>query len=156
MTGRILLVLIGLAMLGVSACTASEESSVPTTDGTNGTPPSEAAFAADAAMQALPEGYADCGTVSLSSGWPTTTAYFAEVRGQCIAEALVSGDPAQQSFSGRDDAGGIVGTIVRVNGPRDVVVIDYRIDVNGTVASSETTCADLDSAGIGPPTCSEA
>ncbi|MGI9666534.1 MAG: hypothetical protein ACR2N2_05465 [Acidimicrobiia bacterium] len=151
MTSRILPVLVGLALF--CACTSADESSAPTTNGADGTPPSEAAVEANEAMQALPDGYADCGTVSLSSGWPTTTAYFAEVRGQCIAEAVITGNPSQQAFSGRDNEGGIVGTIVRVNGPGDIVVVDYRIDVTGTVASSESRCAKLDSTGVGPPTC---
>ena len=59
------------------------------------------------------------------------------------------------AFFGRDNEGGIAGLIVRVGGTDDITVIDYHIDPEGVVTSSETACVVLDTSGMGPPTCIE-
>ena len=153
MTRRLLPIVVGVVMFSATACGTSDQRADPTTVGDSGIPASDSAVAADEALRAVPDGYTDCGSVSLSSGWPTTTMYSAEMRGQCIADAQVSGDPAQQAFSGRDNIGGIVGTITRVNGLGDFTVINYRIDEAGSATTTETTCTEFDTESSGPPTC---
>ncbi len=86
-------------------------------DPQEGTAPTPAALEADTAIRAIPDDYTDCGDTNLSSGWPTTTAFFPEVDAECIMAATDSGEPSQHSFFGRDNQGGINGTILRVNGP---------------------------------------
>ena len=144
---RTLTVVIVLGALLGAAC--SSESSPDVAD----VPPSDAAVTANQQAQSVPEGYRDCGTVNLTSGWPTTTVFIAEQAGECIVAAEESGQPAQQSFSGRDSNGGIYGQIVRVNGPADMAVTEYQIDAAGNITSTETRCPELVTAGIGPPSC---
>ena len=153
MAARVIPVVFGLVLLAIAIGACSDQNATPSTDTGDGTPASELAVAADQEMRAVPDGYVDCGSVSLRSGWPTTTVFNTEMQGECITQAAASGEPSQQAFSGRNNEGGIVGSIVRVNGPDDLAVIDYHIDPAGSVTSSETTCTGLDTSGIGPPTC---
>ena len=147
--------LVCLVLLAVLVGACDDESSASSVDDAEGTPASDAAIATDEELRLVPDGHADCGSVNLASGWPTTTVFNAEVQGECIIEAAASGEPAQMAFSGRDNDGGVVGLIVRVGGTDDITVIEYHIDPEGVVASSETTCAVLDTSSMGPPTCIE-
>jgi hypothetical protein len=143
-----------LVSVAAAACTASvDDSTTLTTEPPFGTPATDAATQADESFRAAPDGYTDCGTTNLTSGWPTTTAFVAEIGAQCISDAATSGDRAQQAFNGRDDAGGIDGTIVRVDGPRAITVIAYHIDQDGAVTSTETSCQKLESPPFAPPAC---
>ena len=155
MPGRFGSVLLALLFASTAASACDDRSSVPSLDEIEGTPASDRAIASDEEMRVAPGGYLDCGSVNLTSGWPTTTALNIEVQGECITEAAASGEPAQQGFSGRDNEGGIVGSIVRVSGAEDITVIGHHIDAEGVVTSSEAMCAGLDTSGIGPPTCLE-
>ena len=140
---------VALGALLAAGCTSDDA-----VDGAD-VPPSEAAIAANEVAQAVPSGYEDCGTIDLTSGWPTTTVFIAEQAGTCILEAEEAGRPAQQSFSGRDGNGGLYGQIVRVNGVSDMSVTDYVIDATGDITSTENRCPELATSGIGPPSCPE-
>lgn len=104
--------------------------------------PTDEAVAADQEFRVVPDGFADCDSVVLTSGWPTTSVYV-ESRNDCILEAAASGTPAQYSYTGRDLAGGMAGTILRVLGPGEILMIDYAVSPSGTVTDEETTCAEL-------------
>lgn len=151
--GRLVSLLIALVLIAISATACDDRSSVSSTDDADGTPVSDLAVAADEEARLVPAGYADCGSVNLTSGWPTTTVFNVAAQGECITQAEASGEPAQHAFSGRDNEGGMVGSIVRVSGPEDVTVISYHIDPEGVVTISTTTCVGLQTSGIGPPTC---
>jgi len=146
---------LGLLTLVAGACANGDSTDTTAGSSVDGVATSDAAQAVDEAFRAVPDGYADCGSVNLSSGWPTTTAFFSEVRGLCMAEAADSGERSQQSFHARDNQGGRHGAILRVNGPGDIVMIDYRVDGQGIIASTETTCSRLDTPATGPPTCAD-
>jgi hypothetical protein len=134
--------------------TTTSEPTATTSDLAAGTPPTDTATQANAAFTRVPAGYADCGTVILTSGWPTTTAYLAEIRSTCIADAADTGEPTQQAFWGRDDRGGIEGTFIRVDGPEAITMTSYRIDADGTVTDSgETECRALEIPDFEPPLC---
>jgi len=135
----------------IGAC--ADQPSASSVDDGAGTPASDAAVAANEELLLVPPKSVDCLVVNLASGWPTTTVFVVEAQGECITDAAASGDPAQMAFFGRDNEGGIVGSIVRVGGSDDITVIDYHIDPEGVVTSTETTCAVLDTSGIGPPVC---
>jgi hypothetical protein len=151
--GRPVSLLVALVLITISACAGDDQSSVASTDDADGTPASDLAVAADEETRLVPAGYADCGSVNLTSGWPTTTVFNVAAQGECIIQAETSGEPTQQAYSGRDNEGGMVGSIVRVSGPEDATVIDYHIDPEGVVTISTTTCVGLQTSGIGPPTC---
>ncbi len=104
--------------------------------------PTEAAVAADREFRVVPEGFADCDSVVLTSGWPTTSVYL-ESRNDCLLDAATAGTPAQYSYTGRDLAGGMTGTILRVLGPGEIRMINYAVSPSGTVTDAETTCAEL-------------
>ena len=117
------------------------------------TPPTDAALEANAAFTTAPEGVLDCGSVALSSGWPTTTVFIAYGAGTCILEAVDDGTPAQQAYWQRDNEGGIVGSLVRVDGPSAITETSYTIDANGDLESATVTCSGLDVPNTGPPSC---
>ena len=150
---RLLLPAVLISVAAV-ACTGGEgDTTTIPTDPSFGTPATDAAKQADEVMRAVPDGYADCGTINLTSGWPTTTAFVAEFSAQCINEAAASGEQAQQVFNGRDDAGGMDGTIIRVDGPGAITMITYHVDEAGSTTRAETTCNELESPPFAPPTC---
>ena len=143
-----------LISIAAAACTAGgDDTTTLPTEPTNGTPATDAAKQADEVMQAVPDGYTDCGTTNLTSGWPTTTAFVAEFSAQCINDAAASGEKAQQAFNGRDDAGGMDGTIIRIDGPGAITMITYHVDEAGSTTSTETTCQELELPPLAPPTC---
>ena len=117
--------------------------------------PTGAALEADHMLRVVPEGVTDCGTVTLTSGWPTTTAFLPEMSASCVIEAAEAGQRAQQSFNGRDNHGGLTGTILIVNGPGDVVEATYTIDPAGEVESVEHRCNSLPINSLQPPTCAD-
>lgn len=137
-----------------AACTnaASESATLPT-DPLYGTPATDAAKEADEVLRVVPDGYTNCGTTNLTSGWPTTTAFVSQMGAQCILDAAAKGERAQQAFNGRDDAGGIDGTIIRVDGPETITMITYHVDDTGSVTSTEAACPELQSPPLAPPTC---
>jgi hypothetical protein len=120
----------------------------------DGMPPSDEALTADEAMRVVPDGYVDCGTVVLTSGWPTTT-IFAPDAAACILDAADRGRPAQQAFTGRDQTGGMEGWLIRVDGPAGITMVEYRIDADGGTTSAETSCTTLETTPMGPPVCPE-
>jgi hypothetical protein len=122
-------------------------------DPTESTAPTDAALAAGEAFRVVPGGHDDCGATVLTSGWPTTTAFNSEIAAQCIVAAAVSGDPAQYAVWGRDGRGGIVGTIIRVDGPDMIVFIDFAVDPEGRTDSSDAPCRELASSPFAPPVC---
>lgn len=115
--------------------------------------PTEVALAADEAFRSVPGGYDDCGATVLTSGWPTTTIFNPEVSARCIVNAADSGISAQYATWGRDGVGGIVGTIIRVNGPGDITFIEYGVDADGNVDSADTPCQRLTVESFEPPGC---
>ncbi len=60
---------------------------------------------------------------------------------------------ALYAYYGRDDIGGINGTVLRVNGPDDITMIEYHIGPDGGVDSTETTCSSLRVPSFTPPVC---
>ncbi|NNF11415.1 MAG: hypothetical protein HKN74_14145, partial [Acidimicrobiia bacterium] len=110
---------IGILTLGLASCSTSDTTAT-TADPSVGTPATDQALAAAEAFRAVPDGYQDCGHTNLTSGWPTTTIFNAEIGAVCITDAAASGTRSQQSFSGRDNAGGLDGRIVRVEGIEDI------------------------------------
>jgi hypothetical protein len=135
--------------------TAGAESSVAVeqTDPLLGTPPSAEAEAMNNDFILVPGDLLDCGTSILTSGWPTTTVFVAEIAAECILAAANSGTAAQHTFWGRDDRGGIDGTIIRVDGPGAITAVDYYIDPEGNLTSSDTTCQELSVGSFEPPAC---
>ena len=128
MPGRFGPSLVCLVLLAVLVGACDDQSTASSVDDAEGTPASDAAIATNDELLLVPDGYADCGSINLASGWPTTTVFNVEVLGECIAQAAASGEPAQMAFFGRDSEGGIVGSIVRVGGTDRIRVIDYHID----------------------------
>ena len=127
-----------------------------TIDPGNSIPPTQAAVEADEAMRVVPDGYLDCGTTSLTSGWPTTTMYVGEISAVCILDAANAGVPAQYSYTSRDNAGGVTGTILRVDGVEMIVELDYRVDDEGNPTTTELTCTSLTGDDHEPPSCGDA
>ena len=110
----------------------------PDDDGT----PSDAAVAADRAFRRPGPDHADCGVWVATSGWPTTFAPPPDVT-DCIVAAAADGRAAQYTVTGRDFTGGMAGTTYRVDGPGEIVVIDYTVSADGTVSTDERPCAAL-------------
>lgn len=148
---RRLAVVLGIGLLTASC--ALRASDTPTTVSGQDVPPTELAQDADESIRVVPDGYADCGTTLLSSGWPTTTAYLPEVSASCIVEAVATGNRAQYSYTQRDNAGGIQGTIVRVEGQGSVTELSYTVDAEGNSTTVRVTCASLLVADFAPPVC---
>ncbi|MBT8202436.1 MAG: hypothetical protein KJO87_03930 [Acidimicrobiia bacterium] len=143
---------IGILTLGLASCSTSDTTAT-TADPSVGTPATDQALAAAEAFRAVSDGYQDCGHTNLTSGWPTTTIFNAEIGAVCITDAAASGTRSQQSFSGRDNAGGLDGRIVRVEGIEDITVITYHVEPEGTVSSDQITCAELVAPSNEPPSC---
>lgn len=102
----------------------------------------------------VPDNVEDCEVTVLTSGWPTTSAYPPEHPGDaCLFEAAAAGTPAQRTLWGRDDRGGIEGTILRVTGPDSVLKISYVVSPDGAVTSREETCSTLAIGDSEPPSC---
>lgn len=144
-------------VLSALACSPSDDSNAqgPTSELTNadgGTPPTPEATTADEAFRAVPRGYTDCGTANLTSGWPTTAVYTSD-SAQCIVDAASSGDPSHYTYYGRDNKGGIDGTIVQVNGTDSITMVDYHVEPDGVIDSNETTCSRLTAPSFTPPVC---
>ena len=118
-----------------------------------GTPPTDAALAAHRLFEVPPAGYLDCGSQVLTSGWPTTTAYFNESADQCLLDAAGTGTLAQHVTWGRDDRGGLDGTILRVLGLDEIVRIEYHVTADGELTSGEGPCPALMVDFISPPAC---
>jgi len=114
---------------------------------------STATRTADEAFREVPDGYADCGSTNLASGWPTTTVFFTDPGAACILAAAASGEPSQHDFFGRDTDGAIRGWIVRIDGPESISTIEYFVDGDGNITSTSTTCSRLVVGPVGPPTC---
>ena len=161
-------VLVAILAITFASCSSSDTagttagSTATTADPSVGTPATDQAVAAGEAFRAAPDGYRDCGHTNLSSGWPTTTVFNSEIGAVCISDAATSGTQAQQSFSGRDNAGGLDGRIVRVQGIEEITVITYhvdprsalyRVDPDGTVSSDQVTCRRLVFPISEPPSC---
>lgn len=153
-----LVVILAIALASCSSTNTNETTaSTPATtaDPSVGTPATGQALAAGEAFRAVPGGYLDCGHTNLSSGWPTTTVFNSEIGAVCITEAARTGTPSQQSFSGRDNAGGLDGRILRVEGASEIKMISYHIDPNGAVSSTEMTCQELTEPISEPPLCDQ-
>ncbi len=168
-TQRLMVLLAAIVVL-VAGCgdDATEEtepvdgSSAPTQAATEQTEPAatdsaptQTAMDSNEEFLAVPGGYADCGATILTSGWPTTTAFNPELSSECILDAAGAGDTAQQAFWGRDNVGGIDGTILRVEGPGEITSIAYHVDPDGNVASSQQECSALESISFEPPSCAD-
>lgn len=152
-------------ILATTACVSSSSVDTGAPDPTQGTAPAdtsattvsipedgaptEAAVAADREFRAVPDGFEDCDSVVLTSGWPTTSVYV-ESRNDCILEAATAGTPAQFSYTGRDLAGGMAGTILRVLEPGEILMIDYAVSPSGAVTEEETTCSELTTENLLP------
>ncbi len=153
----VVIVLIVLAVVLASCAGSSSTSSTATTyplvEDETGTPVPDVTRQADEEFRAVPDGYADCGSTNLASGWPTTTAFFTDPGATCIIEAATAGEPSQQVFYGRDADGGIQGWIYRVQGPGDITLIEYYVDVDGEITSEDTACVRLGSSFSGLPPC---
>lgn len=135
-----------LALVLLSACGAVAQG-----PGTDALP--AAVLDADAAVRSVPDGWLACGDTNLASGWPTTTIYLPQVAAQCIVEAAGSGDPAQHAVYGRTGDGGITGSVIRVDGPGSVVIVNYAIDPQGGMTSTQTACSSLELPPLAPPVC---
>ena len=116
--------------------------------------PSIAAVDADRSFRAVPTSHADCGSVVTTSGWPTTTTTPTDAT-DCIVAAAASGTPSQYAVTGRDFAGGMEGSIFRIDGPGEIVAVHYTVEPEGTVTFTERRCGSLTSPTEGPqPECS--
>ena len=146
---------VAMAVLIISAgCTNSGVGDTTTTDATVGNSPTEAAQQANNEIRAVPDGHFDCDTAGPPYTTTTLGEFFArEVLGRCIFDAAGSGEPAVQSFYAGDNAGGIDGTIVRIDGPNDITVTTYHIDDAGHSNSTDTECPDLAASPTSPPMC---
>ncbi len=148
--------------IGLASCSSTDttktttDTTATTADSSVGTPATDQALAAGEAFRAVPDGYLDCGHTNLSSGWPTTTVFDSEIGAVCITEAARTRTPSQQSFSGRDNAGGLDGRILRVEGASEVTMITYHIEPDGAVSSTRVTCQELTEPISEPPLCSSA
>lgn len=111
--------------------------------------PTEAAIDAANAFTQTPVGYVDCGVSVLTSGWPTTTMYVAEVA-TCILEAV---EPAHYAYWGRDQLGGAEGAVIRLEASGKFLQIDFRVDDQGDIDSEQSTCSSLTSDPFEPPRC---
>ena len=118
-------------------------------------PPTEAATAANSDFLEPPIGYEDCGTTVMTSGWPTTTAYNAEISARCILNASDVNRLAQYAYWYRDGNGGIHGVLIRVNAASPMTVTEYGVDSAGVVSSVDESCRLLTGDGFEPPSCSE-
>ena len=156
---RSTLAVVMMVAIVMGACSASDDpgvtepgegSAATAGDGT----PSDPALTADETMRAVPDGYVDCGTVVLTSGWPTTTIFTPDAAA-CILDAADRGRPSQQAFTGRDHTGGMEGWLIRVEGPEAITMVSYRIDADGGTATATTSCTSLETSPIGPPVCPE-
>lgn len=116
------------------------------------TQPSPAAVAADREFRAAPDDLLDCGVHVRTSGWPTTAVFGTDLL-DCILDAAQAGTPAQFVTAARDFAGGMEGTIFRVVGPGEILVIDYGADPTGTITSSESSCVALHAPNFPIPEC---
>ena len=116
------------------------------------TQPSPAAVAADEAYRLAPDDLVDCGVHVRTSGYPTTVHPGIDVL-DCILDAAAAGTPAQFVSTARDFEGGMEGTIFRVVGGQEILVIDYRADPQGVITSTETTCATLVGTNFPIPEC---
>jgi len=104
--------------------------------------PSPASIAADREFRTVVPTHANCGSIITTSGWPTTAPPRPDAT-ECIVAAAATGDPAQYSVTGRDFQGGMAGVTFRVDGPDDIVRIDYSVAPDGTVTTDETPCTAL-------------
>ncbi len=118
-------------------------------------PPTEEAMAANAEFLAPPIGYEDCGTTVMTSGWPTTTSYNAEISARCILDAADVNSLAQYGYWSRDGRGGIQGVVIKVNAASPLTVTEYGVDSEGAVSSVSENCSLLTSDSFQPPSCSE-
>jgi len=159
MYGRFVVAIVLTALVVVlTSCTDAGGTSrtapaVSPTNEAGGIPVSAATRQADMEFRVVPDGYADCGSTNLASGWPTTTAFFAEDGAACILGAAASGEPSQRAFYGRDTRGGIQGSIYRVQGLGDISMIEYYVDPSGSITSREEACTSLEASFAGPPSC---
>lgn len=117
------------------------------------TPVSAATRQADEEFRVVPDGYTDCGSTNLASGWPTTTAFLTEDGAACILGAAATGEPSQQAFYGRDTDGGIRGWIYRVHGLGDLSIIEYYVEPGSSTTSTEEKCTSLGTSFAGLPPC---
>jgi len=140
-----------------SAPPTTETSMPPTT--TTWTPPpddptqpSPAAVTADRQFRLTAADILDCGVHVRTSGYPTTALAHPDAL-DCIEAAAAAGTPAQFVTTARDFTGGMEGTIFRVLGPGDILVIDYNALVDGTVDSTETSCDSISVDNFPIPEC---
>jgi hypothetical protein len=109
--------------------------------------------AADRDFRVAPSDLLDCGVHVRTTGYPTTFPGD-PTQVECIVDAAATGTPAQFVSTARDFVGGMEGTIFRVLGPSEVLVIAYTVDPRGDVATSETTCEGLEGRNSPIPACS--
>ncbi len=141
--------------LAGAGCSLRSSGPSTTIDPGLGVAPTQAALDADEVMRQVPSGYVDCGTTVLSSGWPSTTAYVSEQSAACIVEAASAGSRAQHAYTHRDHAGGIEGTIIRVEGSASILMLTYHIDDQGNATTTDVTCEALDVPQFEPPVCTD-
>lgn len=153
----LVIVLVGVVAAGCGAgASASTDQPVTTTsaaDPDDPSAPTDASLAANDGFLVVPDGYADCGSSILTSGWPTTTVFNPEVELTCLNEAIGSNTSSQYAYWGRDGAGGIDGTIIRVNASQPLTFIDYTVDSSGNVGNRIYACVELESDIAQLPVC---
>jgi hypothetical protein len=137
----------------LAGCGTDQAASSTTEQVDPGVPTGAALAANEVFIVSMPDGYADCGTTVLTSGWPTTTVFNPETTLTCLNDAIASGTPSQYAYWGRDGTGGIEGVIIRVQAEAPIALIAYSVDATGAVTSQERTCSQLTSGIQEPPTC---
>ncbi|CAN5455003.1 hypothetical protein BH10ACT1_BH10ACT1_21150 [soil metagenome] len=148
-TLTVLLAIVGaIGLLG--ACSDDDAAAPSTTERpatattatapTDPSAPSAAASARAEALQAIPDGSTDCGTVAADSGWPTTT-IAAPSAGDCLVSALSAHEPAVMIFTGRTGDGGALVTRYAVGETGSVAVTIDEITSTGEDTQTTSTCA---------------
>ena len=146
--------MVAVVLIVVGAgCALRSDGPSTTVDPALGVAPTQLALDADTTMREVPSGYRDCGTTVLSGGWPSTTVYVSEQSAAWIVEAANAGSLAQHAYTHRDHAGGINGTIIRVEGPASILMLTYHIDDQGNPTTTDVACETLDVPQFEPPVC---
>lgn len=147
--------IVAIAVIIIAAgCTGTGVDDTTTTGATVGNAATEAAQQTNDVIRAVPNGHFDCDTTQPLNTPTTLGTFFArEVIGRCIFDAAVSGEPSVQSFHVGDNAGGIDGRIVRIDGPDSITITTYHIDDTGHSTSTDTECPDLAASPTSPPVC---
>jgi hypothetical protein len=149
----VLVALLATACNAPSSASTDQPATTSATDPDDPSAPTGGSLAANEGFLVVPDGYEDCGASILSSGSPTTTVFDPEVELTCLNEAIESNTPSQYAYWGRDEAGSITGTIIRVNASQPFTLIDYTVDSAGNVDSSVYECFELESDDDQLPVC---